>query len=109
MSDREDFEVFWRKEMNTEIFDLAKTDYPMTKPEDQQYFCHETNRSWITWQAARGEAYVLRKQAEAVLQCAEENRLRGWIMASVEDYTLYSDLTWDAREMLERANTLEQE
>lgn len=50
---RAEFETFWRKEMNVEAMDLARTNYPMTPPEKQQYLCHETNRSWITWQAAR--------------------------------------------------------
>lgn len=50
---RADFEAFWRKEMNVQAMDLARTNYPMTPPEKQQYLCHETNRAWITWQAAR--------------------------------------------------------
>ena len=50
---RAEFEAFWRKEMNVEAMDLARTNYPMTPPEKQQYLCHETNRAWITWQAAR--------------------------------------------------------
>lgn len=49
---REQFEAFWRREMNTEVMDLCRTEYPMTAPEDQQYKCHETNRAWMTWQAA---------------------------------------------------------
>ena len=51
MDERKEFEKFWRREMNVAQMDLAKTRYPMTKPEDQQYKCHETNRAWITWQA----------------------------------------------------------
>lgn len=50
---RAEFEAFWRKEMNVQAMDLARTNYPMTPPEKQQYLCHETNRAWITWQAAR--------------------------------------------------------
>ncbi|WP_328184662.1 hypothetical protein [Marinobacter sp. OP 3.4] len=49
--EREAFEAFWRRTMNTGVFDLARTKYPMTRDEDQQYLCHETNRAWLTWQA----------------------------------------------------------
>lgn len=48
--ERQAFEAFWRREMNTEAMDLARTNYPMTPPEKQQYLCHETERAWITWQ-----------------------------------------------------------
>ena len=57
--EREAFEAFWRREMNTREMDLALTAYPMTAPEDQQYLCHETNRAWITWQARAARACAL--------------------------------------------------
>ena len=52
MTEREKFEKFWLENMNFKEMPLGKTRYPMTKPENQQYMCHETNRSWFAWQAA---------------------------------------------------------
>lgn len=53
---REAFEAFWRREMNVEVMDLARTSYPMTEPEDQAYKCGETDRGWMAWQASRAAA-----------------------------------------------------
>jgi len=50
---RKGFEDFWRKEMNSKVMPLWRTNFPMTDYCDQAYECHETNRSWITWQASR--------------------------------------------------------
>ena len=54
MSDtRAEFEKFWRKEMNTKDMPLYRTEFPMTEYSDQAYSFHETNRSWLSWQASR--------------------------------------------------------
>lgn len=53
---REAFEAFWRREMNVEVMDLRRTEYPMTAPEDQAYKCGETDRGWMAWQASRAAA-----------------------------------------------------
>jgi hypothetical protein len=52
----EEFEKWWRSEMNVEVFDLARTEYPMTAPQDQAYKCLETQRGWLAWQASRKQA-----------------------------------------------------
>lgn len=62
MSDDEEhkaFEKWWRATMNTTEMDLHRNIYPMNS--GWSYSCHETNRSWITWQA-RAEIF---KQAES--------------------------------------------
>ena len=50
---RKEFEEFWKKNMSVDVMPLHKTAYPFMLDEKQQYLCHETNRSWITWQASR--------------------------------------------------------
>ena len=76
MSSREEFEKFWRAEMNVEVMDLARTNYPMTDDDKQQYKCHETNRAWITWQSARvvppGYAIVPVEATAEMIEAAEE-------------------------------------
>lgn len=47
---RQQFESFIKKETG---FDLHRTNYPMTKREDQQYSSHQTNLAWLSWQASR--------------------------------------------------------
>jgi len=47
---RRQFESFIKKETG---FDLHRTNYPMTKREDQQYSSHQTNLAWLSWQASR--------------------------------------------------------
>ena len=56
MTQREEFETFWKENMNVELLPLHRTHYPFTPDCDQQYLCHETNRSWFTWQAAKAQA-----------------------------------------------------
>lgn len=53
MDEREMFEAWWNREMNVEEMDLHRCDYPMMPAHKQPYACHETNRAWMTWQAAR--------------------------------------------------------
>ena len=55
MTQREEFETFWKENMNVELLPLHRTRYPFTPDCDQQYLCHETNRSWFTWQAAKAQ------------------------------------------------------
>lgn len=50
MTSREKFEAWIKSETG---FDLWRTNYPMTKPEDQQYKDHSTNLAWMAWQASR--------------------------------------------------------
>src|SRR5690554_1847791 len=50
---REEFESWWKATMNTEAMDLHRCEFPMTRPENQPYACHETNRAWMAWQASR--------------------------------------------------------
>ena len=50
---RKEFEEWWRSVMNADDMPLDRTRYPMTETEKQQYMCHETNRSWLAWQASR--------------------------------------------------------
>ena len=50
MTGREQFEAWIKSETG---FDLWRTNYPMTKPEDQQYKDHSTNLAWMAWQASR--------------------------------------------------------
>jgi len=50
MTSREQFEAWIKSETD---FDLWRTNYPMTKPEDQQYKDHSTNLAWMAWQASR--------------------------------------------------------
>ena len=50
MTSREQFEAWIKSETG---FDLWRTNYPMTKPEDQQYKDHFTNLAWMAWQASR--------------------------------------------------------
>ncbi|MGL5015230.1 MAG: hypothetical protein ACRC6V_13225 [Bacteroidales bacterium] len=46
---REEFEKWLR---STTDFDTFRTNYAMTKPEDQQYMCHRTNLAWFAWTAS---------------------------------------------------------
>lgn len=52
---REEFEMWLR---STTDFDTYRTNYAMTKPEDQQYMCHRTNLAWFAWKAARESIIV---------------------------------------------------
>ena len=52
---RRDFEAWWEANMNTEEMDLHRHIYPGAKS-DWSYACHETHRSWMTWQAATERA-----------------------------------------------------
>lgn len=49
--ERDKFEAFWRKEMNVEVMDLHRCEFPMTAYNDQPYACHETERGRLTWMA----------------------------------------------------------
>lgn len=64
MNSREQFELWWSSEMNTEVMDLQRTNYPMTSDEDQQYFNYDTNRGWLVWNAARLD--ILRQRDELI-------------------------------------------
>ena len=48
-----EFENWWKKEINTIEFDLWKNQYP---DNTWQYADHSTNLAWITWQAATTES-----------------------------------------------------
>jgi len=50
MTSREQFEKWVKEETG---FDLWRTEYPMTKWDNQQYKCHQTNLAWMAWQASR--------------------------------------------------------
>lgn len=50
MDSRAQFEDWIKKETGFEVY---RTDYPMTKIEDQQYVDHSTNLAWEAWQASR--------------------------------------------------------
>lgn len=41
---REDFEKWFNENTG---FDTFRTNFPMTKPEDQQYLDHNTNLAWL--------------------------------------------------------------
>ncbi len=47
---REEFECWINSE--TGLF-LHRTNFPMTKHEDQQYYDHNTNLAWLSWKASR--------------------------------------------------------
>lgn len=47
---REEFESWIKSE--TGLF-LHRTQFPMTKHEDQQYYDHDTNLAWLSWKASR--------------------------------------------------------
>ena len=47
---REEFEAWIKSETG---FDLHRTQFPMTKYEDQQYHSHNTNMAWLSWKASR--------------------------------------------------------
>ena len=49
MDERKEFEKWWRANMNVQEMDLHRNIYPMNS--GWSYACHETNRSWMTWQA----------------------------------------------------------
>lgn len=49
IDERKEFEKWWRANMNIEVMDLHRNIYPMNS--GWSYACHETNRSWMTWQA----------------------------------------------------------
>lgn len=52
---REEFEKWLQ---STTDFDTYRTNYAMTKPEDQQYMCHRTNLAWFAWTASRESIVV---------------------------------------------------
>lgn len=66
--ERAEFEAWWQQEMNIEQMDLARTEYPMTPPEKQMYKCHDTERAWLTWQAARRAEFGTNSKAEFVIE-----------------------------------------
>ena len=47
---REEFEAWIKSETG---FDLYRTQFQMTKYEDQQYYNHKTNLAWLSWKASR--------------------------------------------------------
>lgn len=47
---REQFEKYMKAETNHPLW---RTEYPMTKDQDQQYSDHTTNMAWFAWQASR--------------------------------------------------------
>lgn len=60
---REEFEVWWSDNMNTQEMDLQRCSFPMQKPDFiQPYACHETQRGWLSWagswQASRASIVV---------------------------------------------------
>lgn len=77
--ERAEFEAWWREEMNVEVMDLARTAYPMTPPEKQMYKCHETERAWLTWQAARRAQVVPQGWKLVPVEPTKE-----WVSALVE-------------------------
>ena len=52
---REEFEKWLQ---STTDFDTYRTNYAMTKPEDQQYMCHRTNLAWFAWKSSRESIVV---------------------------------------------------
>lgn len=56
MTAREEFEYWWNRNMNAEIMDLHRCNFPMTPKEKQPYACHETQRAWLSWQGATDAA-----------------------------------------------------
>lgn len=60
--ERKTFEAFWSKEMNIEVMDLHRCEFPMV-PVDfiQPYACHETQRGWLSWLAAKAHAAEMAK------------------------------------------------
>jgi len=56
---RQQFEDWWRSEMNVEMFGLHRCNFPM-QPADfiQPYACPETQRGWLAWQASRATVVV---------------------------------------------------
>lgn len=104
MSDsREAFEVFWRNEMNAEVFDLVKTAYPFTSDENQQYLCHETNRAWITWQHQQSRIDALKQENAA--QRAKISAARAEALedaAKVCEDAGFKDLAHDVRRLKEQ-------
>lgn len=57
MTIREEFELWWSREMNTEVMDLWRCEFPLTPEEKQPYACHDTQRGWMAWQGSR-DAYI---------------------------------------------------
>lgn len=51
LSERDNFEVFWRLTMNVQDMDLHRCEFPMTAYDDQPYACHETERGRMAWMA----------------------------------------------------------
>lgn len=66
LSERDKFEVFWRKEMNTEAMDLHRCEFPMIAYEDQPYACHETERGRLTWMARAGVGHQVNQPSDPV-------------------------------------------
>ena len=67
---REEFEAWIKSETG---FDLYRTQFPMTKYEDQQYYDHKTNLAWLSWKASR-ESMKAIKLPNAI---KADNRLLG--------------------------------
>lgn len=60
---QEEFEKWLQ---STTDFDTYRTNYAMTKPENQQYMCHHTNLAWFAWKASRESIVVkIPKEGEA--------------------------------------------
>ena len=63
---RLDFETWWEENMNTEEMDLHRHIYP-GGTDAWSYACHETHRSWMTWQAATERATAIERERCAML------------------------------------------
>jgi hypothetical protein len=56
---REEFEAWWKSEMNIQMMDLHRLNFPMQKADFiQPYACHDTQRSWLAWQASRESVVI---------------------------------------------------
>lgn len=66
LSERDKFEVFWRKEMNVEAMDLHRCEFPMIAYDDQPYACHETERGRLTWMARAGFGHQVNQPSDPV-------------------------------------------
>lgn len=70
ISERKKFEKFMRKETG---HCLAKTKYPMTEPEDQQYKDHSVNLAWFAWLARASEVRTVDLQfSQEVPACKDD-------------------------------------
>lgn len=49
--ERKLFEGWWEANMNIEVMDLYRCEFPQIIYGEQPYACHETQRSWLAWEA----------------------------------------------------------